>query len=62
MKDAANVSANEAQQYQFVLDNAIETVDSATEDHRKLLEEQDDLAKHKKLIKDASKGTGVSPE
>lgn len=62
LKDAANVSTAEAQQYQFVLDNAIETVDSATEDHRKLLEEQDDLAKHKKLIKDASKGTGVSPE
>ena len=62
LKDAADVSAAEAQQYAFVLDNAIETVDSSTEDHRKLLSDQEELAKHKKLIKDPSKGTGVSPE
>jgi len=62
LKDAAGVSSSEAQQYAFVLDNAIDTVDSSTEDHRKLLEDQEELAKHKKLIKDPSKGTGVSPE
>ncbi|HVN17929.1 MAG TPA: hypothetical protein VMU05_04125 [Dongiaceae bacterium] len=62
LKDAANVSSSESQQYEFVLNNAIETVDAATEDHRKLLDEQEELAKHKKLIKDPSKGTGVSPE
>jgi len=62
LKDAADVPHAEAQQYAFVLDNAIETVDSSTEDHRKLLDDQQELAKHKKLIKDPSKGTGVSPE
>lgn len=62
LKDAADVRPAEAQQYSFVLDNAIETVDSAAEDHRKLLEDQEELAKHKKLVKDPSKGTGVSPE
>lgn len=62
LKDAADVPRAEAQQYTFVLDNAIETVDSSTEDHRKLLDDQEELAKHKKLIKDPSKGTGVSPE
>jgi uncharacterized coiled-coil DUF342 family protein len=62
LKDAADVPPAEAQQYEFVLTNAIETVDSATEDHRKLLEDQDELAKHKKLNKNPSKGTGVSPE
>lgn len=62
LKDATGVSANEAQQYEFVLTNAIETVDSSTDDHRKLLSDQESLAKQKKLVKDASKGTGVSPE
>ena len=62
LKDAAGVSGSEAQQYTFVLDNAIETVDSSAEDHRKLLEDQEELAKRKKLVKDPSKGTGVSPE
>ena len=62
LKDAANVPRAEAQQYEFVLNNAIDTVDSSVEDHRKLLEDQEELAKHKKLVKDPSKGTGVSPE
>ncbi|HXJ88774.1 MAG TPA: hypothetical protein VMS18_18285 [Candidatus Binatia bacterium] len=62
LKDAADVPRSEAQQYAFVLDNAIDTVDTSTEDHRKLLADQEELAKHKKLVKDPSKGTGVSPE
>jgi len=62
LKDAADVPVQEAQQYEFVLTNAIETVDSATEDHRKLLAEQEDQAKHKRLNKNPSAGTGVSPE
>src|SRR5215469_3401060 len=62
LKDSANVPRAETEQYAFVLDNAIDTVDSSTEDHRKLLADQEELAKHKKLIKDPSKGTGVSPE
>jgi uncharacterized coiled-coil DUF342 family protein len=62
LKETAGVSSAEAQQYEFVLTNAIETVDSSAEDHRKLLSDQEALAKQKKLVKDASKGTGVSPE
>jgi len=62
LKEAADVPQLEAQQYEFVLTNAIETVDSATDDHRKLLTEQEDEAKHKRLNKNPSAGTGVSPE
>jgi len=59
VKDAAGVSPQEAAQYEFVLNNAIETVDTATDDHRKLLAEQEEQAKHKKLNKNPSAGTGV---
>jgi hypothetical protein len=59
VKDAAGVSPQEAAQYEFVLNNAIETVDSATEDHHKLLADQEEQAKHKKLNKNPSQGTGV---
>ena len=38
----------EASQYEFVLSNAIETVDSAADDHRKLLTEQEEIWKHQK--------------
>lgn len=62
LKEAADVPPAEAQQYEFVLTNAIETVDSSTEDHRKLLADQEEQAKHKKLNKNPSQGTGVSPE
>ena len=62
LKDAADVPPQEAQQYEFVLTNAVESVDSATEDHRKLLTEQEELAKRKQLNKNPSKGTGVAPE
>jgi hypothetical protein len=44
------------------LTNAIESVDGATEDHRKLLAEQEEQAKHKRLNKNPSAGTGVAPE
>ncbi|HTS05918.1 MAG TPA: hypothetical protein VMP68_10065 [Candidatus Eisenbacteria bacterium] len=59
LKDAANVPPAEAQQYEFVLNNIIETVDGSAEDHRKLLTEQEEQAKHKKLNKNPSAGTGV---
>jgi hypothetical protein len=62
LKDAADVPPQEEQQYEFVLTNALETVDASTEDHRKLLAEQEELSKQKKLNKNPSKGTGVSPE
>ena len=62
LKDAAGVKRAEAQQYEFVLNNAIETVDSSAQDHRKLLSDQDEQAKRKQLNKHPSEGTGVSPE
>ena len=61
LKDA-DVSRDEAQQYEFVLNNAIETMDASAEDHKKLLQEQEEQAKHKKLNKNPSAGTGVAPE
>jgi hypothetical protein len=55
LKDAAGVKREESQQYEFVLSNVIDSVDSSTEDHKKLLEDQEDAAKHKKLNSSAAK-------
>lgn len=62
LKDAAGVAAEEARQYEFVLTNVLETVDTSSEDHKKLLADQEEAAKHRKLNTNPSKGTGVSPE
>ena len=48
LKDAPDVSAEERNRYEFILTNAIETVDSSGEDHRKLLAEQVEAAKHRR--------------
>jgi hypothetical protein len=48
LKNAAGTSSQEAKQYEFVLNNTIDTVDTSADDHRKLLAEQEELAKHKK--------------
>src|ERR1700683_2450274 len=37
LRDAANVPPQEAKQYEFVLSNALDTLDSAAEDQRKTL-------------------------
>jgi len=44
-------SDGEAQQYQFVLSNALDTVDSSADDHRKSASEVDEYVKHKKKQK-----------
>jgi len=62
LKDAAGVKPQEAEQYEFVLTNAIETVDASIEDHRKLLDEQEDAAKHKRLNTNSTARTGGRPE
>lgn len=62
LKDAADVPPAEKEQYEFVLNNAIETLDSSVDDHKKLLQDQEEQAKHKRLNKNPSAGTGVSPE
>ena len=48
LKDAANVSPEETKQYEFILTSALETLDTSGEDHRKLLAEQEEAAKHRK--------------
>lgn len=51
VKDSAHTDAGESQQYEFLLSNAIDTVDSSAEDHRKSVTEVEDYMKHKKQKK-----------
>ena len=44
-------SKQEANEYEFVLSSAMETVDSAVDEHRKMLTEQDEIWKHRKKDK-----------
>lgn len=62
LKDAADVPADEAHQYEFVLTNVLETLDTSADDHRKLLVDQEDAAKHKKLNSNSSARNGRRPE
>ena len=48
LKDSAHTDAAEAKQYEFVLSNAIDTVDSSADDHRKTIAEVDEYMKRKK--------------
>jgi hypothetical protein len=61
LKDAADVKPVEYRDYEFVLTNALETVDGSGDDHRKLLAEQEDAARHKKL-NSASRAQAGKPE
>lgn len=51
IKDSAHIDAGESQQYEFLLSNAIDTVDSSAEDHRKSVAEVEEYMKHKKQKK-----------
>jgi chromosome segregation ATPase len=62
LKDAAGVSPEEKSQYEFVLANVIESVDEAADDHRQLLEEQEEAAKHKRLNTGSKEPTERKPE
>ncbi|HEX9112293.1 MAG TPA: hypothetical protein VF845_12505 [Terriglobales bacterium] len=48
LKDSANTDAAEAKQYEFVLTNAIDTVDSSADEHRKTVAEVEEYMKRKK--------------
>ncbi|HXY51406.1 MAG TPA: hypothetical protein VEI01_18295 [Terriglobales bacterium] len=48
LKNDASAPRDEVKKYEFLLSDAIETVDMSAEDHRKLLSEQEEAAKHKK--------------
>jgi hypothetical protein len=62
LKDAADVPLAEASQYEFVLTNALEVVDSSAEEHKQTLIDQEDAAKHKKLNSNSSAKNGGKPE
>ncbi len=51
LKQAATASPEEIKQYDFLLANALDTLDSAVQDHRQLLSEQEEAFKHKKPTK-----------
>jgi hypothetical protein len=51
LKDSGDVNKGEAQRYEFVLSDALDAVDNAVDDHRKLLAEQEVDAKQHKLAK-----------
>jgi hypothetical protein len=48
LKDAANADAAESKQYEFLLSNAIETVDASADDHRSTVTEVEEYVKRKK--------------
>jgi septal ring factor EnvC (AmiA/AmiB activator) len=48
LRDDATAKKEEMQQYEFLLTNALETLDSSAQDHRQLLTEQEEAAKRKK--------------
>jgi len=48
LKNTANTDAAEAKQYEFLLTDALDTVDSSTDDHRKTVAEVEEYMKHKK--------------
>ncbi len=56
LRDAADVPAEESRAYEFTLSTSLDTVDSSVQEHRKLLAEQEDAAKHKKLSSSAKAG------
>jgi hypothetical protein len=51
LKNSANASPAEASQYEFLLTDALDTVDSSTEDHRKTAVEVEEYMKKKKKQK-----------
>lgn len=60
LQDSATASPAEAREYEFLLANALDTLDSSAPDHRQLLTEQEELAKQKKLIKPGPPDSGKS--
>ena len=61
LKEAADVPRAESSVYEFVLSNALDTVDTSADDHRNLLEDQEELAKHKKLNNNSSASSNGRP-
>jgi hypothetical protein len=51
LKNSANTSADEMKAYEFLMTDALDTVDSSTEDHRKTVAEVEEYMKKKKKSK-----------
>ena len=51
LKSSGTASKEEQGQYEFLLTNTIDTIDNSAQDHRQLLSEQEEAAKHKKKTK-----------
>jgi len=51
VKNSANTSTAEASQYEFLLTDALDTVDSSVDDHRKTVAEVEEYVKRKKKNK-----------
>ena len=48
LKSSVDASKDESKQYDFLLTNVLDAVDGGVQDHRQLLNEQEEAAKHKK--------------
>jgi predicted nucleic acid-binding Zn-ribbon protein len=48
LKSSLETSPSEAQKYEFLLNNAVDAVDGGAQDHRQLLAQEEEAAKHKK--------------
>ena len=62
VKDAADVKPEESRQYEFVLSNVLDAVDASSEDHKKLLADQEEAAKSKKLNSGSKAKNESKPE
>ncbi len=51
LRDDATAKKAESEQYEFLLTNALDTLDSSVQDHRQLLSEQEEAFKKKKAAK-----------
>ena len=48
LKSSVDANKDEGKQYDFLLTNVLDAVDGGVQDHRQLLNEQEEAAKHKK--------------
>jgi len=60
LKEGVDVPPEEMRRYEFVLSTALDTVETSLQDHRKLLSEQEEAAKHGKKF--AAKPSGGRSE
>lgn len=61
LKDSS-INKDDLKQYEFVLTDALEDLDSSAKDHVQLLAEQEEAAKHKKLLKPQPPSRNLPPQ